>query len=580
MAKKFREKADAEATEEGLEKRLLWIDKELEEDCCPNERKIYAKILTYLERNSHVKLALASCSCLVFVHEKIILVAVKEESDIQYLKEHEYYLKRAFAEYYKLPVYYNLVTINSLRETEKEIDYLERKNELCEEDDQEFEEYIFYGDGSVETKGLTKDQQQAFSALKSFLNSSDRCFRLSGYAGTGKSFLIAKYMQWLQEHRITYGAACPTNKAAKNLRRMTVEAKLGVEVITVAQLLGQQPILNEETGKEEFQSNGKDNFSGYKVVLIDEYSMVNQENFREILDKAYENECKVIFVGDPAQLPPINEQEPLAYKTDMPGVNLTEVVRYQGDIAKIAESLRSGFTNVKFTTTADKSVICLTENEWLKQAMLNFESDLFKADADYCRFLAWRNNTVNSLNDAVRVHLWGKEVNPFVPGDKLIARKPLFRPKPGASGKNKWRIFINNSEEATVVKEGELTELKFNRQIYKYWKVLVQPEMGGKEVDLVILHEDSKKLQQEKIKEYAAKKQWSAYFDLSRMFDDVTYAYALTVHKAQGSTIENVFLDVVDIKQSRDKYKGMASLRQKLLYTAVTRASKCCYVLE
>ena len=50
------------------------------------------------------------------------------------------------------------------------------------------------------------------------------------------------------------------------------------------------------------------------------------------------------------------------------------------------------------------------------------------------------------------------------------------------------------------------------------------------------------------------------------MFDDVGYAYALTTHKAQGSTIDYVFLDVNDMRGCSD--------RQKLLYTAITRAKK------
>lgn len=90
--------------------------------------------------------------------------------------------------------------------------------------------------------------------------------------------------------------------------------------------------------------------------------------------------------------------------------------------------------------------------------------------------------------------------------------------------------------------------------------------------DNLILHEDSKKLHANKVKEYASKKQWSSYFDLSRMFDDVGYGYALTVHKAQGSTINNVFLDVSDMKRSSD--------RQKLLYTALTRTKKQAFVLS
>ena len=103
------------------------------------------------------------------------------------------------------------------------------------------------------------------------------------------------------------------------------------------------------------------------------------------------------------------------------------------------------------------------------------------------------------------------------------------------------------------------------KQTYQYWQVKVQPE-GDKPQTLLILHEDSKKLHSQQVKYFASKKQWSYYFDLSRMFDDVGYAYALTTHKAQGSSIEHVFLDVYDMRGCSD--------RQKLLYTSLTRAEK------
>ena len=75
---------------------------------------------------------------------------------------------------------------------------------------------------------------------------------------------------------------------------------------------------------------------------------------------------------------------------------------------------------------------------------------------------------------------------------------------------------------------------------------------------------ESQKLYNEKVKYLAQVKQWQSYFDLSRMFDDVAYAYSLTVHKSQGSTIDYVFLDVGDMRSCSD--------RQKLQYTALTRA--------
>ncbi|MDJ0594489.1 MAG: AAA family ATPase [Pleurocapsa sp. MO_226.B13] len=424
-----------------------------------------------------------------------------------------------------------------------------------------------------ELSNLTGDQQLALSQLKSFTRSQEKFFRLTGYAGTGKSFLMCHYIKWLLSEGITFVAACPTNKAAKSLRNLADEEGLNLDVKTVAQLLGQQPEINEETGKEEFLIKGEADLTGYNIVIVDEFSMVNKENFKEIVTAARSSLLtKVVFVGDAAQLPPVKEKEPIVATSELieRDATLTEVVRYDGQIARVAEVIRSNpkYSRVTypFTTSSDKTILCVPQTEWLDRAIELFESEEYNLNPDYVRFLAWRNKTVKSLNQFVRTKLWGENAPSYVPGDRLIARKPLFRSKPGGKGKNKWRILINNSEEATVIEAGQLKELIFQKEIYQYWQVEVQPSAGGKPQTLSILHEDFLKRHSDAIKHFADKKQWSYYFDLSRMFDDVGYAYALTTHKAQGSTIDYVFLDVNDMRGCSD--------RQKLLYTALTRAKQ------
>ena len=427
----------------------------------------------------------------------------------------------------------------------------------------------------TETK-LTDDQQDGFSKLKIFTNSQDKFFRLAGYAGTGKSFLISRYIKWLIAEKLSFVAACPTNKAAKNLRNLAATEGLELEVKTIAQLLGLQPELNEDSGEEEFKSQGDVDLSGYDIVIIDEFSMLNKENFQEIVTQAQSSLLtKVVFVGDQAQLPPINEPEPIVASSDLidRDATLTEVVRYDGELAHVAETIRSNpkYSRIiySFTTTSDQSIICTSQSEWRERAISLFESAEYQKNPDYVRYLAWRNKTVESLNKFVRARLWGEDAPAYLPGDRLIARKPLFRPKPGAKGKNKWRILINSSEECQVIEAGQLSELNFQQQTYQYWQVRVEPEEGKPQM-LSILHDDSKKLHREQVKYFANKKQWYYYFDLSRMFDDVGYAYALTTHKAQGSSIEHVFLDVDDMRGCRD--------RQKLLYTALTRAKKQVFI--
>ena len=424
---------------------------------------------------------------------------------------------------------------------------------------------------------LTQAQQQALAKLKSFLRSNQSFFRLSGYAGTGKSFLICHLIEWLDEQDFEFVVAAPTNKAAKSLMQVGTSVGINIEVKTVAQLLGQQPELNEETGEEEFTSGGNAEFDDYDVMIVDEFSMINRSNFEEIVNAiATTIDTKVIFVGDEAQLPPVKEQQPIVAISERIEATaiLDEVVRYEGEIAVVAEQIRSSSvcstrSMYPFQTSEDGSIVCQPRQEWLETVAEYFKAKETRSNPDRVRLLVWRNKTANNANRYVRSRLWGKDAPIFVPGDRLIARKPLFRVRPGQKGRNRWGILINNSEECSVIEQPTIKQLSFDKISYQYRSVPVVTDAGF-EINLSVLTEQGERLRDEKIKDYVEKKQWNKYFDLSRTFDDITYAYSLTVHKAQGSSIDYVFLDTEDMQGCPDL--------QKMLYTALTRAKQRVYI--
>ena len=422
---------------------------------------------------------------------------------------------------------------------------------------------------NVSVKQLTTNQQKALDKLKTFVESDESFFRLSGYAGSGKSFLICHLMKWLVNREFTFIAVAPTNKAAKNLKQVALATGIDIDVKTVAQLLGQQPEINEETGIEEFTTNNDAQFDDYSVIIIDEFSMINRSNFDAIVDmRAMTIDTKVIFVGDSAQLPPVKEKSPIVATSEYidSTATLDEIVRYEGEIAVVAEKIRTQSKYNKilypFQTSEDRTIVTQPRKEWLETVTEYFCCDTYKTNPNYARLLVWKNKTALAANKYVRSRMWGKDAPTYVPGDRLIALKPLFRPRPGQKGKNKWGILINNSEECTVSEPPKLKQLTFDKEIYTCLSVPVTTD-SGTPFNLSILTIESEQFRSEKLKHYVEKKQWNRYFDLSRMFDDVTYAYALTVHKAQGSGIDYVFLDTEDMNYCPDL--------QKMLYTALTR---------
>ncbi|MGF1487486.1 MAG: AAA family ATPase, partial [Prochloraceae cyanobacterium] len=285
------------------------------------------------------------------------------------------------------------------------------------------------------------------------------------------------------------------SQAVKNLKNIAASFGVGeIEANTVAQLLGQQPVLNKTTGVEEFVSRQlKPSIGDYDLAIIDEFSMLSSKNFEEILKEVMSAKTKIIFVGDRAQLPPVGEKEPIVATSELirDSYTLTEVVRYDGEISKIAAEVRSDskYNKVlyKFRTTNDHTVTKLDRDEWLDTAVDFFAEENFKHNPDYVRFLVYRNTRAAELNRYMRSQLWGENCPAYVVGDRLIAKTPVFRPVAGGKGKNKWAIAINNSEECQVIDEFELQNFDSKRyRDWQYYNVPVKTDSGLK-LDLRIL---------------------------------------------------------------------------------------------
>lgn len=422
--------------------------------------------------------------------------------------------------------------------------------------------------------GLTISQSEAISKIKEFLNSKERYFRLTGYAGTGKSYLICYLLELLEQEGKEFTLAAPTNKAAKNLNKLAKERGLSIIAITIARLLAQQPELDENTGEELFISQKEVDLSKYDVLIFDEFSMINTDNFQEIHYHLNQTRTtKAIFVGDGQQLPPVGESVPIVMESDLitQSYTLKEIVRFEGEICRVAEKIRSvntyNYQLYPYTNTDDKSILIYPYEQWLNRAVEYFQSSNYREDSDYCRILVWRNKTADLLNSYVRENLWGKDAPPYVIGERLIAKRPAFRTvdNRGSKGKKQWLIAINNSEECEVIEEAKL----INYKDYEYWELLVITESNNC-LRVKILTPESEQKRQEKLQELRNSKKWRDYTVLSKSYDYLSYSYAVTTHKAQGSSIDYTFIDVND-------FRGCSDLR-KMQYTALTRAKKRAYI--
>jgi AAA domain len=180
----------------------------------------------------------------------------------------------------------------------------------------------------------TAQQQQAIEFLDSFRTSFELIGCLQGYAGVGKTWVVSHWMQTLLEANpdISICVAAPTHKALDVLRGKC--GHLAVEFKTVASLLGQHISRNEDG---EITKGESPRDWSFDIVLIDEASMVNLEQCEKLAAKGW----KILYVGDPAQLPPVGEDTSPAFNYPTKFL-MTEVVRQQADnpVIGIATMLR------------------------------------------------------------------------------------------------------------------------------------------------------------------------------------------------------------------------------------------------
>lgn len=444
-------------------------------------------------------------------------------------------------------------------------------------------------DSLVDLEGLSTSQAIAYRKLVDFINSSETWFRLQGYAGTGKSYTVSRFIQYLIKNKIKFCVTAPTHKAVKNLVKMLEGYGLArdkdFDAVTLARLLGKVAAINYEDGKEHFVTKNEVKVTDYKVILVDEFSMVSESSFQEIYDEVYFTSVKVIFIGDAAQLPPVNEK--ISVVATHPEINceasLTEIMRYDGDIATVAKQIRQdpkySQSLFRFFTTPDRTITVLPEASWLEAAVEFFAEEDWLINPDLCRAIAWRNATVSKFNTLFRQRIHGEDVPYFIPSDRLVSRSPLFR---WSVLKGDWELIADNREEFTVI-----GDLEIEKDPIYGWDVYVIKTRSeqGNPVTMQVLTEDSENLRKKRKKEVAAeakslkdkgdrgyKEKWKLYFDMEKRFDNVAHALCLTAHSAQGSSIDNVFLYAREMAFCPEK--------QQILYTSLTRAKSRCVICQ
>ncbi len=476
------------------------------------------------------------------------------------------------------------------------------------------------------SESLNKEQKAAFEdILEHFREPKHNAIVLKGYAGTGKTYLIKKIIEYIvqtePDGRIAITA--PTNKAVKVLYSNTANNITGVNTYlfedvfesdarlvysTTHKVLALKEIITDE-GKQLFETDSfsKTNLGNYAYLLVDEVSMLDDKLTDIILAN---KKVKILFIGDPAQIPPVNKKDCIPFRGSneytFRYTELTQIMRQKGENPIIEQSfiIRENLlnprpipvlkTNLNAAGEGIQVLNPLTDKLLLREIMKKYVSDsAFKYDADYFKVLAWRKKSVTYVNDVIREQLYGPNPPRFVVGERLLAQKPIFKKErfksKYGSSKEYWKVKISNSEELTVLDIGTSTivlkglnplrtfsayELKVS-----FYNIMTGDTSGE---FIKIIHESEEAAYNkvlDDLKANAIKSRnsviWVMYFDALKYSADVGYNYALTVHRSQGSTYQNVIVLEDDIDANHKVEE-----KNRIRYTAYTRASKKLYVLR
>lgn len=408
---------------------------------------------------------------------------------------------------------------------------------------------------------LYPHQSNALDRLNKYMESDDFAFLLDGSAGSGKTFLITRFIDNFRNKSIAMTA--PTNKAVHILR--TMNRSNVVTYKTIHSLCGLRMIINEN-GEEVFERDPSisPKINEIDLLIVDEVSQVSKKLF-EFIEPYIQNGLKTIFVGDRNQLPPVNEKESLVYRDDRIIKHSLEVIVRQKEgspIIDLAQHILKKGDVSKFTTTKE-GIFSIPKNSLVPLVSRIFKE--YKTNTDSVKVLGWTNAFVNSMNKLIRFELYGAaSKNKLIVGEKIIADKTIV---------DGDAILYSTNEELTV-NDLDIVELENG---LKHYNVSVTNYRGAKET-IRIVHEDSEsdfKRMRSNMYKYASNLQYGTnarkeafkqYHLFVRYFARIKYNYAITVHKAQGSTYKTAIVGLSDIGRNYSEYR-------ELLYTAVTRAS-------
>ena len=447
-----------------------------------------------------------------------------------------------------------------------------------------------FADGTTVKAPFKPNAQQidALNEMDRFMKSNETSMTLSGYAGTGKTSLMEMIAKKGQKQFKPVMFCATTNKAAAVLNDRV--SKAGFKASTLNKVFG----INVEVDSSKAY-NARNLVNVLKdvdimpgtTIIIDEASMINEENYKILNDIAKEHRLKIIYVGDEAQLAPVNEDKISKVFRNGEGkvIRLTQVERTDDNaILKEATAIRNGEPLSKVSSFNSKgegvAYISPQHQEAINEVIDKYVKGL-KQNPNYFRILAYTNKAVTAYNNQVRELLGYDSPIPHV-GEPMTGYANW-----GYEWRTKSYRFIN-SESYKVTQVGRPTTVQTRLDdgtpvVMQAVPITLEDSLGNIDIfnfmdiknnaqnrqSAMIIANEKKRLWNEARKAYGREAKAAVYAKINAIdsflfvndnIEDnshnllqaktIDFGYALTIHKSQGSTFTHVLMDDVDVSRA------------------------------
>ena len=397
---------------------------------------------------------------------------------------------------------------------------------------------------------------------------------LTGSAGTGKTTVVREIINKINtDSPLTTIKLCATTH-----RAATVLENIAKAPVTTGHALFKLRPSVTKYGKEALTNAGICKVPHESVVIIDESSMIGNQFLKAIVDIVKERALKLLFVGDPFQLPPPTDICSI-FDGSLYTFKLTTVHRQAGGnpVLEKANEFREymeGVRDIEPTLETDinskgEGIHVLPHSDFVAKFVQKYIDYSAGAEIDI-PLCTYTNESAINYNSMVRKAAYFLEntIEPFYKGERLITNSAVMHGDKVILTNNET-VYVNDyAKGESYGIPGYFVSLTgaYNDYTQSNRKKVFSPKTKAA-ADKVLKKEKTLAVKSK------SKTGWQAYYKIKNSLADLRPPFAGTTHKAQGGTFPAVFIDKLNI----NKCKNPAT-RARLFYVALTRASENVYI--